>query len=287
MLPQMAHEFFDVIALVSTQALRMNMPTPSTGEQLARSAMFGLGGFGDQDVDAQADPIHQEHVTSIAEPCKLSVPLPHEPGFRVGCALVGGVRALLALEIDHPGTITAVLGQLTIVALEALERGPCVDQCAVNGEVIRREQFLAPGQANHLVEDAPGDVGLHQTLAQSAEGRLIQAGALEIHVKKPTKEDVVIELLAKLPVRANGVQRDQQLLLEQTLRCNQRSTDVRVKPGQVCRDRTERTVGQFLHPAQRMVGRHSRLRREIVKHRGLRVALAAHRCSSMDLGMLL
>ena len=46
-------------------------------------------------------------------------------------------------------------------------------------------KLLKADRAHHLAEEAAGDVGSGQTLARSAEIRLAQAGALQIHGEEP------------------------------------------------------------------------------------------------------
>jgi hypothetical protein len=219
-LTQVSDKVFDVIALVRTQGLRVNASVARSREQLAGRLMLSLRGIGDQDIDTQSMAIFHQYVPAIAQFGGLAVALAHEPGVRIGGAPVGRIRSLLAFEVGHPGTVTPFLRRLTVRAFEALEGRSGLDQGAVDREVIRREQVLTASQAHYFVEETPGNVGGDQSLAQAAEIRLVEPFALEVHVKKPAKENVVVKLLAELPVRANRVERDQQLTLQQAFRCN-------------------------------------------------------------------
>ena len=91
--------------------------------------------------------------------------------------------------------------------------------------MVRGQQLLLAGQIDDLIEEASGHVGGDKVFAQAAEVRLVQRRALEIHVEKPAEQDVVVELFAELPVRANRIQRNQQLRIEQSLGRNRWATD--------------------------------------------------------------
>ena len=137
MLAQVRDEILDVVTLVCRQRLGMNATATGAREQGSCSTVFGLRRFGDQNVDAQPVAVLHEHMPAVAELRRLAVALSHEARVRIGRALMRRVRALLALEIDHPGAVAAVLRWLAVLALEALERGPSIDQRAVDGEMVR------------------------------------------------------------------------------------------------------------------------------------------------------
>lgn len=266
MFAEMRDEILGVVTLVGAQRLGMDTSAPGAREHRARGAVFGLGRFGHQNVDAQAIAVLHEHMPAVAQFGRLAVAFPHEPRVWIGGALVGGVRALLAFEVDHPGAVAAVLRRFAILALEAFERGSRFDQGAIDSEMIRGQKLFPVGQADHFVKEAARNIGRNQAFAQSAEIGLIQARTFEIHVEKPAKEDVVVQLLTELPIGAARVQRDQQLPLEQALGRNRRPPRLRVQGVQFPRDRAQRSISQFLHLAKRMLGQHTRLRREVMEH---------------------
>ncbi len=202
------------------------------------------------------------------------------PLLRIGGALVGGVGTFLALEIHHPCAVATGFGRFAVLGLEALEKGPGVDQDAVHGEVIGGQQLVLAGQTHHLVEDASGDVGSHQSLAQAAEVRLIESARFQGQIEKPAEQQVVSKLLAEQPVRAHRVEGNQQLGFEQALRRNRRSARLGVKAFEFGRNGRQCRLGQFFHPAQRVNDRNPGLDREIVKHLGLGIHFAPHRCIS-------
>lgn len=134
-LPHMLNEVLHVVALVGPQRLGGNPAPPSAGEQLASHFVFGHRRIGDEQIDAQTATVLHEHMAAIAEFGRLAVAFAHALRVGIGGALVGSIGALLALEIPHTSTVPAGLGRLVVVlALEALEGGPGVDQGTVHGE---------------------------------------------------------------------------------------------------------------------------------------------------------
>ena len=196
-LAKMLDEVLHVVALVDTQGLGVDLPAPGTGQQLAGRLVFGQGGVGDEQIHAQATTVLHERMAAVAQFGRLAVAFSHELRCGIGAALVGGVGALLALEIHHPGAVTTGLGRFAVLGLEALEGGPGVNQRAVNGEVIGGEQLVLAGQTHNLVEETPGDVGFHQAFAQAAEVRLIEPTRFQVQIEKPVEQQVVIECSQK------------------------------------------------------------------------------------------
>lgn len=155
-LPQMLDEVLYVVTLVDTQGLRVDLPAPGAGEQLAGGLMLGQGGVGDERIHAQAAPVLHEGMAAVAEFGRLAVAFSHELRFRISGALVGGVGTFLTLEIHHPGAVPGLGWFVIVLTLEALEGGPGVDQGAVDGEVIGGQQLVLAGQTHHLVEKSAG-----------------------------------------------------------------------------------------------------------------------------------
>src|SRR3954464_15059125 len=68
-----------------------------------------------------------------------------EPGLGVGRALVGLIRALLALEVDleiAPATRGRIIGIPLSLGSEALHRGPRLDESTIDAEVFARQVRL-------------------------------------------------------------------------------------------------------------------------------------------------
>ena len=133
-LPQMLNEVLYVMALVSTQGLRMNLPPPHTGEQLPRRLMLSQGGVGDEQIHAQTAPVLHEGMAAVAELGRLAVAFSHELRVRIGGALVGSVGTLLALKQALRRNRRAARPGVKAVELRR------------NGGQCRFGQFLHPAQ---------------------------------------------------------------------------------------------------------------------------------------------
>ncbi len=156
-------------------------------------------------------------------------------------------------------------------------RRPRLDQGSIDGEVLVAEQILTARLLDHRIEELAGGVLAHQPRAQARKVRLVQAAFVQAHVQEPAEQDVVVEHLAKHPVRAYRVQRDQQTPFEQPLRRDRRPASIRIKTVELAVHRPKHRVRVTLQPAQRMFGRNARFRREVREHRRLRIYLTAHR----------
>ena len=146
-------------------------------------------------------------------------------------------------------------GGVAVLALEALERSPGLDQRAVDCEVFVREQTLSLGLLHRPGEEALGDVVLDQARPILGEARVIEGTLLQIHVQEPAEQHVVVEHLAEQPIRAHRVQRNQQRRFEQSLRRDRRTAYRCVHRIEVRAHRGKHRVGLRLHPTQWMIGR--------------------------------
>src|ERR1019366_10030819 len=88
-------------------------------------------------VDQDGVAILHQRVGRVTKLGLLARPLPGQQGLGVGGRLVGLIGAPLAVEVD--ARIAGVIRWLAwarVLALEALERSPRLDQRAVHGKVL-------------------------------------------------------------------------------------------------------------------------------------------------------
>ncbi len=112
--------------------------------------------------------------------------------------------AAAARRRSSPASLRLALGaQIGSAELEALERGPGLQQGAVDGEVVAGELVLLAGEVEHGLEELAADVVLEQPLAVLGEGALVEGRVLDTHVQEPLEEQVVLESLAELALAAN------------------------------------------------------------------------------------
>src|SRR5579863_210895 len=271
---QKANEAPAVIALVGTQARRLQMLASLALEELTGRCRFALQRRAHADIHAQPVTVLHQGVSAEAQLRFLTRTLlgGFRFGVRGGCMCVVGAAAAAKV---HP---TAPIRRRwrPILRLETLLARPRLDQRAIHGQMLRGQQPLAAGDLHNRIEEALGNVLPHQPLAQAREVRLIQGGLLKTHVQEPAKQNVVIEHLAKQPIRAHRVQRDQQLTLQQSLRRNRRTARLGVERIQFAAQLLQHPIGVCLYAAKRVIDRHSRVRREVTEYLALRVSLSSH-----------
>ena len=169
-------------------------------------------------------------------------------------------RWFLDLEADE-AVVTALLelGRLTragLLALEALERSPRLDQRPVHGEVLVREQVKPARLFHHGAEELARHLVLQQPRAVARKGRVVEARLVGLQVQKPAEQKVVVQLLAQQPLAAYRVQRHQQGRLQQPLGRNRRPSHRAVHRIEPRRQLRQRRVGQGFDAPQRMALRH-------------------------------
>src|SRR5215212_8042327 len=104
-------------------------------------------------IDDQPRAVLHQGVADEAELRLHAGSLAVEPGLGVGRALVGLIRALLALEVDleiAPATRGRIIGIPLSLGSEALHRGPRLDESTIDAEV-----FAGTGVASLPAEPEP------------------------------------------------------------------------------------------------------------------------------------
>lgn len=264
MLREVFDELFGVLAL--TERFRSNSGASAPCEQLPDGTMLGPGRIREQDIDAQTVAIFDDRKPAIAQLDQLAVAFRHVDRMWIDRASMRCVRTLLTLELDLPRAVAAAFGRLHVLAFETLQRGLRFHRRAIDRQIIGRQQFFGPRYVHQSIEKAARDIACYQSLEKTAEIRVIKPGLLEGDVKKQANAAVVVELLVEPPIGANPIPRDQQLALEQKLRCARRASGVRVKRVQIGRNHTQSLVGQIIHPPRPIIRRYV-LRRAVVEHR--------------------
>src|SRR5438874_10763201 len=112
-----------------------------------------------------------------------------------------------------------------------------------------------------------------QTLAVLCVGGGDEAWLHELHVQEPTKQQVVVQFLAKGPLAAHRVQRDQQRSFEQPLRRNRRSASLGIHLVEPRRQLRQYLVSQSLDRAQRVIVRNALCQIDKRQHERLGLSL--------------
>jgi len=230
-LAQGRHTCQCVIRLIAAKRPRMKAAQLRVVHQLRHDVtLSGARRMRHLEVDQQPMPILHKGVTHVGQLRFKAAPFLGQPCFWIRRAVVRGVRALLAAEVDC--RVTRIIRRLVrrgrVFRLETLEAGGRLDQRAVDGEVLVRKQTQCRGLADHLVEELLRDHVLQQAAAVLAEGGLVKAWFHQAHIEKPTPQQVVVELFAKRALAAHRVEADQQAGLQQALRWNRRTSTAAV-----------------------------------------------------------
>jgi hypothetical protein len=129
-----------------------------------------------------------------------------------------------------------------------------------------RQQTGVPGLALHGIEERTRDVALEQAVPILTEGRGRPDRVIHAQANKPAKQHAVVDLFHQEPFTAYRVERLEQQRPQQLLGRNRRAANLRIHLREPRRQRGEHPVGHRANPAQRMVGAHALLGREITEH---------------------
>ena len=76
--------------------------------------------------------------------------------------------------------------------------------------MIVAHQFVFSRLSDHGVEKQSPHLVFHQPITVLAKHRGIETRFLKLHVQKPAKQQIVAQLLAKLPLASDRIQPDEQ-----------------------------------------------------------------------------
>src|SRR5271170_7177165 len=268
MVAQMVHERSSVIALVGAERhapIAGDVTDHGQGGLTLRPA----GGLGQPGIDYQAVAILHQQMTQVAQLGLPPTGLLIEPCLRIGGRLMGRVAPPLAMKID--ARIAGIVGRtwLRVLARETLVPGPGLDQGAVDGEVLGREQALSPRLGHHLMKKGLRHFTRQQPLAVLGKDRHVPYGIVHTQANEPAKQQIVIKLLHQLPLAAYRVQYLQQQRAQQLLRRNRRASALCIKRIEPPAQLPQRGIGHRAHRPQRVIFRHPALGRYVTEHPAL------------------
>src|SRR5215472_4116159 len=139
-------------------------------------------------------------------PIRLAI----EPGLRVRGALMCVVLALLAMKVGSVAVVEAT------PRLEV--RGPGLDECAINREVLVREQGFHARMLDQLGHELLEHAALLKPVPVLGEHRWIPHWIIWRQSDKPAEEKIVIELLHELTLRTDAVEHLQEKRTQELLR---------------------------------------------------------------------
>ena len=228
-------------------------------------------------IDRQSVSIFHQGMAHVTEPGLVPLGLLEQARLRIGGRGMGVVLAFSPFEI-HRRVTTAAFRRLarTVLGDKALHRGPGFNQRAIDREVIGRDQTVPLCQAQHLAEESTGNAFIEQTVTVLRETAVIPDLVIHVQTDKPAIEEVVVNVLHKLPFRTNRVQRLNQAGAQQTLGRNRRAAGLGVQHLEVSMQRGQNAVDQRTQFTQRVRHRNPLFQCPIAKDLRLGHVGAAH-----------
>jgi hypothetical protein len=124
---------------------------------------------------------------------------------------------------------------------------------------------LTSGRLSTLAKELGRDIAVEQPIPVFAEYGRIPHRVVHRQPDKPAEQQIVVELLHQLPLRAHCIKRLQQQRSQQSLRRDRRSAIPRVKLVEIPRQSRQRFIGQRADRAQRMIRGNAPLQRNIAE----------------------
>ena len=201
---------------------------------------------------------------------------------------MGGVGARLAAEVrlgvaparrrrlvaGRPGWSFAIVP--AVDRLEALHRGPRLDQRAVDAEVLARQKPLHPRLRQQRRQEARGDRPFEETIAVLGKGGVIPHRLVRPQPDKPAEQEIELHPLHQLALRAYRVEGLKQHGPQQHLRGDRGSPDPGVKRREFALHRPQRIINEPPDGAQRMILPHPLLHVDIAEQRPRSLVRSAH-----------
>src|SRR5262249_25377749 len=189
-----------------------------------------------------------------------------------------GVAGLLAMEIALAIAARARRITRAVLRLEALHRRPGCNLRPVDREMLVRQQPTQLRMLHERGQKLPRHVCFKQPIAVLREHPRNPYRLVHAETNEPAVEQVVVELLHQLPLRADGIERLQQERPQQSLRRDRRPAAVRVRPGKIAVERRQHLVHDRPHQPQRVFGWDALLKVNIGKQFTRPLVQTPHRC---------
>ena len=264
--PARAHEIFPVIRLVRADGFDRDAWVEFLVGVHGSQRHHRLG-FGDRvvprEVGAQAVPVlHQKGPAKTELRCfAVGLPIPHALG--ISRALGRVVAALFPAEVHTGIAGVFVLGGLdflrirTVLAEEAFQTGPRLDERAVGGEVFVARPALLTAQIIDLGQEEFGPIGGKDTLVVLGKDAGVKAAFAELAVKEPKPEPMVAEWFGEDAFTADRVKGLEHAGLEPLFRRDAGAAQLLVEIVEQWRKLLEDGVHAPLDGPQGMLGGHT------------------------------
>jgi hypothetical protein len=194
----------------------------------------------------------------------------------IGRRVMRVVPPHLPVEID--GGILRVVRRLArrVLRRETLMTRPGLEQRAVDGEVLIRQQPVVFDRREHFCEERIGDVAREQAVPVFGKRGRVPHRIVHAEAHEPAVEHAVIELLDQQSLAPNAVQHLQQQCPEELLGRDRGPARRRIQAIEPWRQLRH---GGICHPsnrAQRVICADTCLGRDVAKHRLVSRIVASH-----------
>ena len=133
--------------------------------------------------------------------------------------------------------------------------------------MLVRQQRLDPWLVQHPRQELGGDIARQQTFAVLGEDRHVPDRRVHPQPDKPAEQQIVVQLLHQLTLRAHRIECLQKQCSQQFLRRDRRPADRRIEPFEPARQPFQRRVHDDPDRPQRMIRRDPRRATQIAEQR--------------------
>jgi hypothetical protein len=158
--------------------------------------------------------------------------------------------------------------------------GAPTDQAAVDAEVLAREQAADLRLIQNLGQKLGGDIAREQAIPVLREGRMIPDLIVDPEPDEPAEQQVEVQPLHQLALRADRVERLQQERPQQLFGRDRRSSHAGIEVMEARRQPRERLVDDRPNGPQRMGSRHPGLEIDVAEQGTRPLIRPAHLASS-------
>src|SRR3984893_18400218 len=249
-------------------------------------ALSSAVSFGQLRIDDERIAILHHQVPHMAQLCLLAGTFTKQPGIGVCGRAMRVILAFLAMEVALGIAPSARCRRVAAVLRhETLHAGPSLNQCAVDREVLARQQLADLRQVEDSGHELARNIAVEQPIPVLAEHGGVPYRVIGGEANKPAEQQVIVKLLHQLPLRPNRVERLQQQRSQQALRRDRRASFPRIKSAKGRRQLPQGLVNNLADRSQRMVCRYPRLQRNVAEKNFRSLIFAAHR-SALSTGCL-
>ena len=260
-------------------------------------------------LDDEAVPVLHQCVSHVAELRRLAFALAEQARVRIGDGCMRRIRPGLAAPVAldvAADTFVGGLGRLhrTVLRLsiigaarryrravalvrrrptirrrlkpETLERGPRLDQCAIDGEMIVRQQRRDLLVRQDCREKFARNVGIQQPVAVLREHRRNPHRIVDAEPHEPAEKQIVLKLLHQLALGADREQDLHKARPQQPFGRDRRTAFASIKPVEIGIEHDKSCVHHLTDFAQRMSRRNPLVEVHIAEQRAVLVVRSAH-----------